>query len=168
MDNMLQLKSDVKMTETYFTGAKRQLFINDFDHDLSKYDMDDIVPLPIQKYDKHANSLNTAENISKDDDVGQESDEFDYDSDCSLGSMNSLYLSLKEGPNHLYLNESNEINMVQLKNENSILNEVHKISEYKIVLKNQILEKQKGCKIDIKSEKKLNTTIFYGKKVTIE
>lgn len=57
--------------------------------------MADIVPLPTQdddKVDYHSRSNGDA---CWDVNVCLESDESDYHSDCSLGSLNSLYLNLK-------------------------------------------------------------------------
>lgn len=130
--------------------------------------MTGIVPLPALKNGEKSYYFYSTENMSYDHIVCQELDEYDYDSDCSLGSMNNLYLSLKEDPDHLRLNEKNEKNSVKLNNENNILNETGKISEHNIFLKNQILKKQKVYnKIDTKPGKTLNTTIFYGKTVTL-
>lgn len=130
------------MTENNLICARRQLFQVNFES--NKHDMTGIVPLVELKDDKQVNYSHSNELLLRNDSICVESD--DYDSDCSLGSMNSLYLKLK-----------NRVNKKPIKNENSDPSKLTKC------FKNNIITKTKNEK----PIKILNTKNFYGKQVII-
>lgn len=104
------------------------------------------------------------ENPFLDENICDESENNDYDSDCSLGSMNSLYLNLKKIPK--CNNESERVNQKYFYNNN--LSKASLSSE-KIDLKIYV-SKEKRFYDKIKDNnlaKKLNTSRFYGQRVII-
>lgn len=118
--------------------------------------------------DKKAKSF-SSEHLSFKDNDGFDSDVNDYDSDCSLGSVNSLYLSLKDnskrkrfdGPSEMIKNQFSDefsdlikINRTPLRNNNLSTGIEH---TEKIMISDNIKDKNKKKEIDIFT--------FYGKQV---
>lgn len=136
------MKSVCKMTDNNLICTRRQLFQVNFD--FNKHDMTGIVPLVEFEDDKQVHYSHSNELLLRNHSVCVESD--DYDSDCSLGSMNSLYMKLKD-----------RVNENSIKKENSVSSKLSKC------LKNNIIPKTKNEKpLQI-----LNTYNFYGKQVII-
>lgn len=136
---------------THLTGVRRQLFYDGFDP--NQYNMTGIAPLSTLGDDKEDNYSHSNKNVSYDN---NESDEYDYDSDCSLGSLNSVYFNIK---NNFKFKR-------QLLNQNSNLNKTSRISR-NIVTKTQVTRKNKFKIKNVNSIKKLSTISFYGKPVNI-
>lgn len=107
------------LCEDYFVkkhlvNIKHQLLNVDSEH--NKKNMNSVIPSPTELEDyKHAYINHPNENPFMDDNICRESDESDeYDSDCSLGSLNSLYLRLKSNSKVIDLNTTDRVGAKQL------------------------------------------------------
>jgi len=162
------MKNSCIATGKYLIGVRRQLF--EVGLDPNKHNMTGIVPLPTQDDDIHDSSSYSNENVSWNDRVYLESDEDDYNSDCSLGSLNSLYLSLKDGYELTNLNNTNgEANKTQLRGQNSDTSRIDETPENNIVARIHIPINGKfhNAIKDGKPPTKLKAIYFYGKQVNI-
>lgn len=111
-------------------------------------------PLLIFNDNKHTKYSNTNNDLSLDNNNSSEmSDEYDYDSDCSLGSANSLYLNLNKGSTFSCLNKTDTVDKNQLQNKNGYFCE-------KDTTKKRLMTNEGSRK-----EMKLNPISFYGKQV---
>lgn len=141
------------------SNIRRRLFSTDFDP--NKNILTGIRPLATPDDDIQANYSKTNEHLFSSEDDFTESDECDYDSDCSLGSMNSLYLNLKKNCKFLHSNETNKAKEEQLKKETNHMNKSVKVQKMNKLTTIRILEKENICD----KFKNLNTACFYGKQV---
>lgn len=135
------------------------------DSELNNENMNCIVLSPKPKDYEHAYIYHPNTNSSQNDNIYVESDE--YDSDCSLGSFNSLYLRLKDNSKTLNLNETDRVNSKQSNStickwsktdsstRNNIVNKTNTVENIMTVDKTQ----------DSKPITKLNTSLFYGQQV---
>jgi len=117
------------------------------------------VPSPKSKNDKDANINHLNDSKSQNDIICLESDE--YDSDCSLGSLNSLYLRLKDNSKILdYSTKQLQPVLCKLSKTNSSPgnNKVTKTTNSEKIMAYDKIE-------DTKPIMKLSTTLFYGKQV---
>eukprot|EP00102_Acyrthosiphon_pisum_P021250 XP_016658460.1 PREDICTED: uncharacterized protein LOC107883284 [Acyrthosiphon pisum] len=115
------------------------------------------VPIPEPKNDKDANINHLNDTKSQNDNICLESDE--YDSDCSLGSLNSLYLRLKDNSKILdYSRKQLQPAICKLSKTNSSPGN-NKVTKTKTSEKIIAYDKTE----DTKPIMKLNTTLFYGK-----
>lgn len=143
-----------------------------FKNDPYKDNMNDLVPLPIcnrqmLSTDNEQVNYPHPNEISSQDKVGYESDELVYDSDCSLGSTNSLYLLLKNGSSNLHGKNSENKKCLphETKDASKIVNTC--TSKSKTIFKSWILENRRlRTEIDKKPIKEITTMRFYGKQVT--
>ncbi|KAE9522409.1 hypothetical protein AGLY_017196 [Aphis glycines] len=111
MENILCEDYSVKK---HLVNIKHQLLNVDSEH--NKKNMNSVIPSPTKLEDyKHAYINHLNENSFMDDNICRESDESDeYDSDCSLGSLNSLYLRLKSTSKVIDLNITDRVGTKQL------------------------------------------------------
>jgi len=106
---MENISSEYYPAEKCLMNITHQLL--NVDSELNKQNMISIIPsLELKDY-KHAHINHTNENQSQSD-ICLESDE--YDSDCSLGSLNSLYLRLKNNYKNQNLNKTIRVSIQQL------------------------------------------------------
>lgn len=142
--------------KNYFT---KNYLINGIDFDTNNHDIKS--PFFSSKLE---NKYSKDESLSKDDNDLLESDEYDYDSDCSLGSMNSLYLCLKDDRTF----QNSKGNIKQLQQRNTDFNKTDHISTNTMITRTRI-SKVGQFNDDIKDVKlveKFYTISFYGKKVS--
>jgi len=145
-------------------NVKQQLLNVNFKH--NKKNMTNIVLSPTGSKDyKHAYINHPNKNPSQNDNICHESDE--YDSDCSLGSLNSLYLRLKNNSKIIDLNITDRVGKKQLQ---STICKLSTNSTDSFPENNNAEETNKQIMAYDKIEntkpiKKLNTTLFYGKQV---
>lgn len=138
------------------------------DTDPNNCNVIDTSPISIINVDKKANN-SSSEHFSLDDSIGFESDVDDYDSDCSLGSMNFLYLSLTNKSKRQHFNKTNTIIKKQFSDETNDLIQINKTplrnnnlaTEIKYAKKIMISDHTK----DERRKKKMDTSMFYGKQV---
>jgi len=129
------------------------------DSELNKQNMTSIVPSPELKDYKHVFINHSNESPSQNDIICLESDE--YDSDCSLGSLNSLYLRLKDNSKNLnYSTKQLQPAICKLNKINSSPGN-NKVTKTKTSEKIMAYDKTENTKPIMK----LNTTLFYGKQV---
>lgn len=151
-----------KMPQKRSITVKRQLFEVNFDSDTHNFN--DIVTLSSIKAHEQDDIIDSTVNLSSDNSIYFDSDEDEYDSDCSLDSLESLYLRLKESPKRMRVTNKN---MVQ---SNDNINYPSKTYHKKnIVIKTQTTEKQNVSdkNKNVNSIKKLNAISFYGKQVNV-
>lgn len=137
----------------------KNYLINDIDFDANKHDLKN--PFLLSKMeDKYSKD----ESLPNDGNDLLESDEYDYDSDCSLGSTNSLYLRLKD--DRIYQNSKRNIKHLQQRNNNFY--KTDEMTTNTIVTSTRILEVRQfnGNIKYAKSVGKLNAVFFYGKQVS--
>lgn len=153
-------KSDI--TENYTSNVNRKLFKDDLNED----NLNGIVPLPIVIDNEQVNYPHYNEFVTQDD-VCFESNESAYNSDCSLGSMNSLFMVLKDNYRLTNLHVTNRANKECLQHETKDTSKINKTSGNKINPRTRIPENKK-CKVKInkKPTKKITTICFYGQQVT--
>jgi len=114
---------------------------------------------PKLRDDKDANIKHLNDNKSQNDNICFKSDE--YDSDCSLGSLNSLYLRLKDNSKILdYSTKQLQPDICKLSKTNSYFGN-DKVTKTKTTEKIMAYDKIE----DTKPIMKLNPTLFYGKQV---
>jgi len=117
------------------------------------------------KNDKYVNINHSNDGKSQNYNIYIDSDE--YDSDCSLGSLNSLYLGLKNKSKILNLYTTDRVSTKQLQLAICKLSNAdsspgnNKVTKTKTSEKIMAYDKTK----DTKPIMKLNTTLFYGKQV---
>lgn len=119
--------------KTRLMNTKHQLL--NVDSEL-KQNMTSIVPSPELKDYKHTYINHSNKYPSQNDNISLESDE--YDSDCSLGSLNSLYLRLKDNSKIQNLNKAIRVSIRQLQPTVCNLNETGNASENNEVLSTKI------------------------------
>lgn len=135
------------MTKQLSTRVKRQLF--DIEVEPNNNELSGIVRLPTSKNDDY---MNSDENLISDNNL--ELGENDYDSDCSLGSMNSLYLrEFSNNTKGVYKNESNDYDSLNKGDQPPKKRMAHTITQISTEKKNVI------------PTKKLNVVCFYGQQV---
>lgn len=123
------------------------------------------VPSLKPKNDKVANINHSNDNKSQYDNIYVESDE--YDSDCSLGSLTSLYLRLKKNSKILNSYNIDRVSTKQLQPTICKLSKDDSTPGNNKVTKTKTSEKRTAYDTteDTKPIMKLNTTLFYGKQV---
>lgn len=152
-------------TKNHVGNVSRELFKDEYDP--KEDNLNGIVPLQILTFNKQVNHPHSDEILSQDKD-GFESDESAYDSDCSLGSMNSLYLVLNDSYKLSNLHETNSANEKCVLHEIEDTSKIVKISESKTISSPRISEKRRlKDKNDKKPAKKITTIRFYGNQVNI-
>ncbi|KAL5237470.1 hypothetical protein ACI65C_004880 [Semiaphis heraclei] len=121
------------------------------------------VPLSKPNNFKVANINHLTDNKYQNDNICLESDE--YDSDCSLGSLNSLYFRLKDNSKILNSNKADIVSMKQLQPAICKLSKVDSLSGNNKVMKTKSSKKITAYDKteDTKPIMKLNTSLFYGK-----
>jgi hypothetical protein len=153
-------KSD--STKNYNSNVNRKLFKDDRNED----NLNGIIPLPIVIDNEQVNYSHCNEIISQDD-ICFESDESAYSSDCSLESINSLYMVLNDKYRLTNLHVANRANNECLLHDTKDTSKIVKTSRNKIISSTQISEKKEiNVKTDRKPIKKITTICFYGKQVT--
>lgn len=138
-----------------------------------QYDMTDVVRFPTLHDDELDYNFRSNENqSSRDDNVCLESKiEDDYDSDCSLGSLNSLYLSLEKKYDRFQdLNNTDGANRTQLENQNGHGSESTRTPGNDLIATEHIAIDTAMFYNKIKKENpttELNASDYYGKQVII-
>jgi len=157
----LRLKDNSKiqnLNKTIVSIQQLQPTVCNFD-EIDSASENNEVPLPKPKNDKDANINYLKDTKSQNDNIYLESEE--YDSDCSLGSLNSLYLRLKDNSKILdYSAKQLQPAICRLSKTNSSPGN-NKVTKTKTSEKVITYNKTE----DTKPIMKLNTTLFYGKQV---
>lgn len=127
---MENISSEYYPAEKCLMNIKHQLL--NVHSELNKQNMTSIVQSIKPNNDKYANINHLKDNKSQNDNICLESDE--YDSDCSLGSLNSLYLRLKDNSKIQNLNKTIRVSVQQLQPAVCNLSEADCTSENNEVL----------------------------------